>query len=78
MFLVGVEKIDNPEECGVGIGSVCGAVDDIAPCRSVPSTGVKVLRRPGQPIEIHCDVPNAKTAPDKRWTGRKEPQSTFI
>lgn len=32
MFHVGVEKIDDSEECDVGLGSICGAIDDIAPC----------------------------------------------
>lgn len=32
MFHVGVEKIDNSEEYGVGMGSICGAIYDIAPC----------------------------------------------
>jgi hypothetical protein len=42
------------------MGSICGAVNDIAPCRSVPSARVEVLRRPGKPIEIHCDVLNER------------------
>lgn len=32
MFHVGVEKIDNSEERGVRMGSICGAINDIAPC----------------------------------------------
>lgn len=31
MFHVGVEKIDNSEKCGVGMGSICSAINDITP-----------------------------------------------
>lgn len=58
MFHVGVEKIDNSEKCGVGMGSICSAINDITPRWSVSGGRVKVLGRPGQPVEseIHCDV----------------------
>lgn len=76
MFDVGVEKLDNLKKCDIRTGSVCGAINDIAPCRAVPGACMKMPRRPGQCVEIHYDVPSAKIGNDakimRRGTGAME------